>query len=66
MVAEVPNDLVVEETLPIIEKNGFVIADFTPETIRISFYSWKPPAQTESIDELEPFHVLELKLPLST
>jgi hypothetical protein len=60
MLASVPIDLTVEEKLPIVEKNGFVIADFTPEKITISFYAWKPPEPPEAIDNLEPFHVLEL------
>jgi len=63
MAAEVPTDLIVEEELPILEKNGFVIADFTPDKITISFYAWKPPDPVEAIDGLEPFHVLELKPP---
>jgi phosphodiesterase/alkaline phosphatase D-like protein len=61
MLAEVPGDLVVEERLPIVEKNGFIIADFTPEKITISFYAWKPPEPVEAIDDLQPFHVLELR-----
>jgi hypothetical protein len=60
IVAAIPTDLIVEENLPIVEKNGFVIADFTPEKITIRFYAWKPPDPVEAIDNLEPFHVLEL------
>ena len=60
MLASVPIDLTVEEKLPIVEKNGFVIADFTPERIAIRFYAWKPPEPPEAIDNLEPFHVLEM------
>jgi hypothetical protein len=63
MVAEVPNRLTVEEGLPILEKNGFIIADFTPGRIVIRFFAWRPPEPVEAIDSLEPFHVLELKLP---
>ena len=58
--AEVPTDLTVEQGLPVLEKNGFVIADFTPETVTISFYAWKPPDPVEAIERLEPHHRIEL------
>lgn len=61
--AAVPTDLTVEEELPIAEKNGFVIADLTPDKIVIRFYAWKPPDPPEAIDSLEPVHVLELSVP---
>jgi hypothetical protein len=46
-----------------VEKNGFVIVDFTREKVVIQFYAWKPPEPLEAIDTLEPYHTLELKVP---
>jgi hypothetical protein len=63
VVAQPPTNLTVEERLPPVEKNGFVIVDFTPEKTVINFYAWKPPEPLEAIDNLEPFHTLELKVP---
>ena len=62
MVAEPPTGLKVEEGLKALEKNGFVIADFTPEKIVIKFYAWKPPEPIEAIDTMEPHHTLELEV----
>ena len=62
MVAEPPTDLTVEEDLQSLEKNGFVIADFTPDKIVVKFYAWKPPEPIEAIDTLEPHHTLELNV----
>ncbi|UCD57855.1 MAG: hypothetical protein JSV16_01725 [Candidatus Hydrogenedentota bacterium] len=63
MVAQPPTGLTVEERLPCVEKNGFVIVDFAPHKITIRFFAWKPPEPLNAIDTLEPFHILELKLP---
>ncbi len=63
VMAEAPNDLTVREELRILEKNGFVVADFTPEKVVVSFYAWKPPDPVEAIDNLKPHHQLELFLP---
>jgi hypothetical protein len=60
MVAEPPTDLTVEETLKPLEKNGFIIADLTPEKIVLSFYAWKPPEPVAAIDQMAPHTTLEL------
>jgi hypothetical protein len=62
MVSEPPTELTVKEGLKPIEKNGFVIVDFTPEKIIIQFFAWRPPDPIEAIDTLEPYHKLELKV----
>jgi len=62
MVAEPPTGLTVEEDLEALEKNGFIIADFTSEKIVVKFYAWKPPEPIEAIDTLEPHHTLELEV----
>jgi len=61
LVAEPPVDLKVEEFLPSLEKNGFVVVDFTPDSVVVDFYAWKPPDPVENIDTLEPHYSLELK-----
>jgi hypothetical protein len=46
-----PNDLIVEQWLPSYEKSGFVVADFTPEAITVSFFGWR--MDLDSVDEIE-------------
>lgn len=62
VVAQPPSDLLVQEKLPPLEKDGFVIAEFTRDTITIEFYAWKPPEPLEAIDTLQPHHTLALSL----
>ncbi|MFN0122918.1 MAG: hypothetical protein ACKV2V_20655 [Blastocatellia bacterium] len=61
--AKPPAKLEVEEALAPIEENGFIIANFTPEKIAIQFFRWKVEQPEEAIDNLQPFHTLELKRP---
>lgn len=51
----------VEERLPAMEENGFLIADFTAESIVIRFFKWLPKDGLEAIDKLEPFRTTELR-----
>ncbi len=51
----------VEERLPALEENGFLIADFTPEAISIRFFRWLPKNGEEAIERLEPFRTTVLK-----
>jgi hypothetical protein len=62
LVAEPPNDIVMDEKLPSLEKNGFVIADFTTQSVVIKFYAWRPPEPIEAIENLKPHHVINLKV----
>ena len=62
--ASVPNHLQMEENLKPIEENGFIIADFTRESITIRYFRFNYHQQAaEIIDTLEPFRVTELKRP---
>lgn len=61
--AQVPSDLLMEVGAPCLEKNGFVIVDFTREKIIVRFFAWKPPEPVEAIDRLEAHRVLELRRP---
>jgi hypothetical protein len=61
-VAQPPTDLLVQEGLAALEKNGFVIAEFTRDRATIQFYAWKPPEPVEAIDTLKPHHTLSLTL----
>jgi hypothetical protein len=55
-----PGGLVVDEVLPTIEENGFLIADLTPDDITLRFFKWRyDPAET--IDTLEAFRTTQLK-----
>jgi hypothetical protein len=40
--------------LPVVEHNGFTIADFTEQEIVLQLYGWKTPQPPEAIDRLEP------------
>ena len=52
-----------DEKLPSLEKNGFVVADFTTQSVVIKFYAWRPPELIEAIENLKPHHVINLKTP---
>jgi hypothetical protein len=57
-----PQHLDMEETITPIEENGFLLADFTPESITLRYFKWNQKTQPVSdIDTLEPFHTTELK-----
>jgi len=57
-----PQHLDMQETIIPIEENGFLLADFTPENIRLRYFKWNQKTQPVSdIDTLEPFHTTELK-----
>ncbi|MDX1983689.1 MAG: hypothetical protein SFV51_25675 [Bryobacteraceae bacterium] len=51
----------VEERLPALEENGFLIVDFTPDAITVRFFRWLPERGADAIDRLEPFRTTELK-----
>ena len=57
-----PKHLDMQETVKPIEENGFLLMDFTPETITLRYFKWNQKTQPVSdIDTLEPFHTTELK-----
>ena len=57
-----PKHLDMQETVKPIEENGFLLMDFTPETITLRYFKWNQKTQPVSdIDTLEPFHTTALK-----
>jgi hypothetical protein len=51
-----------QETVKPIEENGFLLLDFTPESIMLRYFKWNQKSQPVSdIDTLEPFHTTELR-----
>lgn len=57
-----PNHLDMEETLKPIEENGFMIMDFTPETVTLRYFKWNQKTDpVEAIDTLEPFRTTKLR-----
>ena len=57
-----PQHLDMQETITPIEENGFLLVDFTPESITLRYFKWNQKTQPVSdIDTLEPFHTTELK-----
>jgi len=57
-----PQHLDMQETVKPIEENGFLLMDFTPETITLRYFKWNQKTQPVSdINTLEPFHTAELK-----
>jgi len=60
--ASPPNHLTMEEDLKPIEENGFILADFTAESITVRYFRFNYHQQSpDAIDTLEPFRVTELK-----
>jgi len=58
-----PAGLDVEEGLPALEENGFLIADFTPERATLRYFKWKLGSPEAALDTLEPFRVTQLAVP---
>ena len=62
--ASVPTHLVMDEKLKPIEENGFILADFTRDSITVRYFRFNYHKQSpDVIDTLEPFRVTELKRP---
>jgi phosphodiesterase/alkaline phosphatase D-like protein len=60
--ASPPNHLTMEEDLKPIEENGFILADFTAESITVRYFRFNYHKQSpDVIDTLEPFRTTELK-----
>ncbi len=55
--------LTAEEWIEPLERNGFTLLDFTPQSLTLSFFAWSPDDGDAAIDTLEPFRVLELPRP---
>lgn len=56
-----PQHLDMAETVKPLEENGFLIMDFTPETVTLRYFKWNQKTQpVDAIDTLEPFHTTEL------
>jgi hypothetical protein len=67
MIPQVPNDLEVDEAIPAIEQNGFIIADFLPDRISVRFFRWDRRTQTAAdMETLVPFRTIEMRRPATT
>jgi hypothetical protein len=58
-----PVGLDVEQGLEPIEENGFLLADFNPDTIVLSYFRWHKRLPIDAIETLQPFRVTTLKRP---
>ena len=56
-----PQHMDAEERLQAEERNGFLIADFTPATIKLRFFHWSTDEPDAAIDRMEPFRVTDLQ-----
>ena len=57
-----PNGLEVDEGLPCLEENGFVLIDVEPDGISVSYFRWNNRQDSlEAIDRLEPFRRTRLE-----
>ena len=57
-----PNHLDMDETLKPLQENGFLLMDFTPETVTLRYFRWNAKKDpVEAIDSLEPFRTTELR-----
>lgn len=54
--AQPAEQLEMDTRVPVVEHNGFTIADFDEESIELRLYGWKQGSSVESIDRLEPYH----------
>jgi len=63
LLAEPPTDIVMDQRLRPLEKNGFIIVDVEREKIEISFYAWRPPDPEDAIDDLKPHYTVRYAVP---
>lgn len=54
--------LELDSRVPVVEHNGFTIAEFTDRTITLKLYGWKAGTPEQAIDTLEPFHSEQLRI----
>jgi hypothetical protein len=50
-----PSGIEIDEKLPTLEEDGFLILDFTPEVISARWFRWSPAAGEDQIPFLQPF-----------
>ena len=55
-----PLECTVDEKLPALEENGFILADFTPDDVTLRFFRWLPERGADAIAALEPFRTTVL------
>ena len=58
-----PHHLAMEEKLPCLEENGFMIVDFLPAKINVKFFRWSPTLGDQSISSLAPFRETQIDRP---
>ncbi len=54
------NHVEIDASIPALEENGFLIVDFTPQAMKLSFFRWSPALPDTAIDNLMPFKEVEL------
>lgn len=56
-----PHGMELDPVTPVVEKNGFTLLDVTAETVRVRLFAWRAgEASPEAIDNLEPYHDVEI------
>ena len=61
---KVPNHLEMREHFTPVEQHGFTLLDFFPGRMQLQFFRWDRSTQSvEDIDELRPFHTLDVARP---
>jgi hypothetical protein len=58
-----PVGLDVDQGLEPIEENGFLLADFDPESVVLRYFRWDAKQPVDAIETLQPFRVTTLKKP---
>ena len=54
--------LEMETRIPVVEHNGFTIADFTESGVTLRYFGWKQGTPVEAIDTLEPYHTEQFRV----
>lgn len=53
--------LEMDTSVPVVEQNGFTIAEFDESGMKMKMFGWKPPAPVDEIGRLQPFHTVALR-----
>ena len=61
-----PSQLVLEENIKPLEKNGFTIIDITADEVVFQMFAWRPPEDPALIDNMKPYATFKVPGKLRT
>lgn len=60
---QAPVGIELQQSGPVLEKNGFTLVDFEPDRAVVRLFAWREPDPISAIDALEPYETFEVRRP---